>query len=67
MPHPLSERQSLKAELAEIPRQIAAYWDELENGSPRQTRREQLEWMIQERERRLTDVRARLAAIKAEG
>jgi hypothetical protein len=66
MPHPLSERQSLKAELAEIPRQIAAYWNELENGSPRRTRREQLEWMIQERERRLTDVRARLAAIRAE-
>jgi hypothetical protein len=27
MPQPLSERQSLKAELAEIPRQIAAYWE----------------------------------------
>jgi hypothetical protein len=64
MPQTLSERQSLKAELAEIPRQIAAYWNELENGSP--TRREQLEWMIQERERRLTDVRARLRAIKHE-
>jgi hypothetical protein len=62
----LSERQSLKAELAEIPRQVAAYWNELENGSPRRTRREQLEWMIQERERRLTDVRARLRAIKHE-
>jgi len=66
MPQPLSERQSLKAELAEIPRQIAAYWNELENGSPRRTRREQLEWMIQERERRLADVRARLAALRAE-
>jgi hypothetical protein len=66
MPHPLSERQSLKAELAEIPRQIASYWNELENGSPRRTRREQLEWMIQERERRLADVRARLAALRAE-
>jgi len=50
MPQPLSERQSLKAELVEIRRQIAAYWNELENGSPRRTRREQLEWMIQERE-----------------
>jgi len=66
MPQPLSERQSLKAELAEIPRQIAAYWNELENGPPRRTRREQLEWMIQERERRLADVRARLRAIKHE-
>jgi len=61
-----SERQSLKAELVEIPRQIAAYWNELENGSPRPTRREQLEWMIQERERRLADVQARLRAIKHE-
>ena len=66
MPQPLSERQSLKAELAEIPQQIASYWDELENGSPRRTRREQLEWMIQDRERRLADVRARLRAIKHE-
>jgi hypothetical protein len=65
MPPP-DERRSLKAELVEIPRQIAAYWTELENGSPRRTRREQLEWMIQERERRLADVRARLAAIRAE-
>lgn len=51
MPQPVNERQSLKAELVEIPGQIAAYWDELENGSPRRTGREQLEWMIQERER----------------
>jgi hypothetical protein len=42
MPQPLSERQSLKAELAEIPRQIAAYWNELENGSPKRARRESL-------------------------
>ena len=67
MPHPLSERQSLKAELAEIPRQIAAYWNELENGSPRRTLREQLEWIIQEREKRLAEVRATLAAIRAGG
>jgi len=66
MPQPLSERQSLKAELAEIPRQIAAYRSELENGSPRRTRREKLEWMIQEREQRLADVRAGLRAIKHE-
>jgi hypothetical protein len=64
VPAPTNERRSLEQELAELPGQIAAYWHELENGSPRQTRREQLEWMIQERERRLTDVRARLRAIK---
>ena len=66
MPRPLSERQSLKAELAEIPRQIAAYWNELENGSPHRARREQLEWNIREREKRLADVRAMLRAIKHE-
>jgi hypothetical protein len=66
MPRPLNERQSLKAELAEIPRQIAAHWRELESGSLRRTRREQLEWQIREREKRLADVRARLAAIRAD-
>jgi len=52
--------------LAEIRGQIAAYWEELESRSPRRTRREQLERQIREREKRLADVRARLAAIKAE-
>ena len=66
MPAPTNERQSLETELAEIRGQIAAYWEELEGGSPRRTRREQLEWQIREREQRLADVRARLAAIKAE-
>ncbi len=67
MPQPVSERQSLKAELVEIARQIATYWNEPENGSPHQARRERLEWMIQEREKRLAEVRARLAAIRTEG
>jgi len=62
----LSERQSLALELAEIPGQIAAYWTELENGSPRRARRERLEWHIREGEKRLADVRKRLAAIRAE-
>ena len=66
MPRPSNERQSLEAELAEIGGQIAAYWQELESGSPRRTRREQLKWQIREREQRLADVRARLAAINAE-
>jgi hypothetical protein len=67
MPRPLNERQSLEQERAELPGQIAAYWNELENGSPRQARRERLEWQIREREKRLADVRKRLAAInKAE-
>jgi len=66
MPHLLSERQSLKAELAETTRQIAAYWNELENGSPKRARRERLEWHIREREKRLAEIKARLAAIRAE-
>lgn len=66
MPTPPDERRALKAELAEIPRQVAAYWNELENGSPHRARREQLEWRIREREKRLADVRARLAAIRHE-
>jgi len=44
----------------------SCYWREIESGSPRRTRREQLEWQIREREKRLADVRARLAAIRAE-
>jgi hypothetical protein len=67
MPRPLNERKSLEQERAELSCQIAAYWNELENGSPRPTRRERLEWQIRERENRLADVRARLAAIRAEG
>ena len=66
VPRPRNERQALEEELAEIRGQIAAYWEELESRSPRRSRREQLEWQIREREKRLADVRARLAAIKAE-
>lgn len=66
MPTPPNERQSLEAELAEILSQIAAYWQELERGSPRRSRRERLEWQIREREKPRAEVRARLAAIRAE-
>jgi len=66
MPRPLNERQSLEQERAEIPGQTAAYRQELENGRPHKTRRERLEWQIREREKRLAEVEARLAAMKAE-
>jgi hypothetical protein len=62
MPRPLNTRQSLEQERDEIPRQIAAYRQELENGSPHKARRERLEWQIGEREKRLAEVEARLAA-----
>jgi len=63
VPKPLTERQALEAEIAEILAQTAAYRSELESGSPHRVRRERLEWSIREREKRLADVRARLAAI----
>jgi hypothetical protein len=44
MPRPRNERQELEQELAEIPGQIAAYRQELENGSPKRALRERLEW-----------------------
>ena len=67
MPRPFNERKSLEQEMAELPGQIAAYWNELENGSSRPARRERLEWQIRERENRLADVRARLATTRAGG
>jgi hypothetical protein len=62
MPRRLNERQALEQERAEIPGQVAAYRQELENGRPHKARRERLEWQIREREKRLAEVEARLAA-----
>jgi chromosome segregation ATPase len=67
MPRPLNERQSLEQERAEIPAQIAAYRQELENGRPHKTRRERLEWQIRERDKRLAEIERRLAAINKAG
>jgi DNA repair exonuclease SbcCD ATPase subunit len=64
MPRPFNERQSLEQERAEIPGQIAAYRQELENVRPHKASRERLEWQIKEREKRLAEVEARLAAMK---
>lgn len=66
MPRPLNEPQSLEQERAELPEQIAPYRQELENGRPHKARRERLEWQIREREKRLAEVWARLAAISTE-
>ena len=65
MPLPPNERQRLEHELAEIPGQIASYWRELDNG-PRRAQRERLEWHVREREKRLAEIKVRLAAIRAE-
>jgi hypothetical protein len=65
MPRPRNERQELERELVEIPGQIAAYRNELENGRPHTARRERLEWHISEREKRLAEIEPRrLAAMK---
>jgi hypothetical protein len=66
MPRPLNERQSLEQERGELLAQMTAYWKGIENGSPRQARREFLEWQVRQAVNRLAAIRARLAAIKAE-
>jgi len=67
LPRPFNQRQSLERELREDPpAQLAAYRQELENGSPHKVRRERLEWQIREREKRLAEVEARLAKVNAE-
>ena len=67
MPPSRNERQSLEQERGELRAQIAAYWQELENGTPRRARRELLEWQIRQAENRLAGVRVRLTTIRAEG
>jgi DNA repair exonuclease SbcCD ATPase subunit len=62
MPRPHNERQSLEQERAGLARQLAAYRQELENGSPHKTRWEWLDWQIRKAERRLEDIKARLTA-----
>ena len=66
MPTPPNERQSLEQELAELPSQIAAYLRELAEtpeASKDRAHREWLAWQVRNLEKRLADVRKRLAAI----
>jgi hypothetical protein len=69
MPRPMNERQALEEERAEIPGQIVAHRRELA-ATPTTTefkaRRERLDWQIREREKRLAEIAARLAAMRAE-
>jgi|SRR6266404_3800739 len=64
MPRPLTERQALEQERAELLGQIAAYWQELENGSPHRAQRERLDWQIRNAENRLAEIKVRLAALQ---
>jgi hypothetical protein len=68
MPRPTNERQSLEHELREeLPAHLAAYQQELAGGSADKTRRDWLEWQLRQTENRLAAVKARLAAIRADG
>ncbi len=66
MARPFNEHQSLEQERTEIPAQLAAYRRELvvtPATAEFKGRRERLDWQIREREKRLADVTARLAAL----
>jgi hypothetical protein len=68
MPTTPDERQALEQELAELPSQIAVYLRELveiPEASKDRAHREWLAWQVRNLEKRLADVRKRLAAIKA--
>jgi hypothetical protein len=67
MPRPLSERESLEQEQAELSVQLTADHRKLEvTLTQNRTRREFLVWRIRQAELRLAAIEARLAAIKAE-
>ena len=68
MPRPMTDRQAWEHELREeLPAQLAAYRKELD-ATPItfNERRERLEWQIRRAEKRMADVKARLAKIGAE-
>jgi|RhiMetdeSRZDD1v2_1073273.scaffolds.fasta_scaffold3641611_2 chromosome segregation ATPase len=65
MPAPTNERQALERERAELPGQISAHQAELAaTPATNKARVERLAWQIREREKRLADVRKRLAAFQ---
>jgi chromosome segregation ATPase len=67
MPRPRAERQAIEEELAELPAQIAKHKREIAATPPQETeRRENLEWRIRRDEKRVAELRARLA-VNTEG
>jgi hypothetical protein len=67
MPRPRNERHALEEERAELPAQIAAYRREPDATPPaNKAQREMREWQIRRDKKRLAEVEARLAAMKAE-
>jgi uncharacterized lipoprotein YddW (UPF0748 family) len=68
MPRPLNEQQSLEQEREELPAQLAAYRQELENAPViSRTRREWLEWQIQQVQKRMVEIERRLAKVSESG
>ena len=66
VPRPLSEREELEREQDELPAQLAAYQRELATTPATfKERRERLEWQIKRVQKRMADVKARLAKIGA--
>jgi len=64
---PRNEQQALEEERAELPGQIAAYQRDLAATSAEdKTRREMLDWQIRRGQKRLAEVEARLAGMRAE-
>jgi chromosome segregation ATPase len=67
MPTPPNERRALEEERAELPDQILAHQNELVATPPdNRARRERLDGQIRNLRKRLVEVEARLAAIRAE-
>jgi hypothetical protein len=67
MPRPRNERRVLEQERAELPAQSTSYQLDLgATNAEDKTRREMLEWQIRGAQKRLADVEARLAAMRAE-
>jgi hypothetical protein len=67
MPAPHNECQALGQERVELLGQIGAYRLELEMTEPEhRTRRDRLDWHVQNLEKRLAEVEARLSKIGAE-
>jgi hypothetical protein len=69
MPRPRSEREVLEHERnVELPAQLAGYRKELE-ATPQENkeRRERLEWQIRRAEKRMAEIRGRLARAESDG
>jgi len=65
MPAPTNERQALERELAELPEDLAAYQKELAARAPAdKPQRERLTWQIRRVQKRMTEVEARLTALR---